>query len=62
MIPYEAPFVATLLRRMPPDRLAAVEPTHFQTWPARVVIKAGVIRELISNERARRTRCNPIAA
>lgn len=62
MIPYTAPAITTLLRRMSPAELHAVAPSDFQRWPAKVATKAPVIRELIANEHARRAACNPIAA
>lgn len=54
-LPYEAPLITKLLRRMSDADLARTEPVRFQTWPAAVVLKAAVIRELITNERRRRT-------
>jgi len=56
MVPFDAALVSILLRRMPDARLAATAPSHFQTHPAPVTLKASVLRELIDNERARRRR------
>ncbi len=54
MIPYDAPMIDALLRRMPAERLAIVVPSDFQRWPLVVVTASSIIRELITNERARR--------
>lgn len=54
MIPYDAPFVAKMLRRMPESELRRATPTDFQRWPARVAIKGPAIKEMIANELSRR--------
>lgn len=53
-VPYDAPTVARLLRAMPDDRLATVLPVNFQTWPAKITLKADVLTEMIRNEKSRR--------
>lgn len=54
MIPYEAPLILRLLRRMPDVRLKEATPPLFQTWPAQVVIPGATIAKLIRIERERR--------
>lgn len=57
MEPYTAPLITKLLRSMSDAQLMAVMPYDFQRWPAKRIVKAPVIRELIANERARRAPC-----
>lgn len=52
--PYTPAMIAGLLRSMPDDRLSTLDPKSFQTWPARQIVPAGTIREIITNEIARR--------
>jgi len=46
--------IASILRGMPDDRLAAVVPTDFHVWPTKRIVRSDVIRHLIQQERARR--------
>lgn len=56
MIPYDAPMIVAVLRKLPPQSLAAATPRTFQTVPVTAITPVPVIRELIANERARRAR------
>jgi hypothetical protein len=56
MEPYTAPLIAKLLRAMPIERLRSVRPRDFQTWPAKRIVKAPLIQEIIANELASRRR------
>ncbi len=51
---YTPQLISQLLREMPDERLNTIHPHAFQMWPARKVVPGKVIRELISNEKARR--------
>jgi hypothetical protein len=55
MMPYDGPFISKLLRAMPDGAVAAAHPYDFQRQPVVVVTRAATIRELIANERARRS-------
>lgn len=52
--PYTPQLVTRLLRSMTDAQLAATKPTSFQLWPARRILKAEVLAEMITNERTRR--------
>ena len=52
--PYTAQFITQLLRSMPRDRLAVSQPYDFQRWPARKIVKAPIIQEMIANEQLSR--------
>lgn len=52
--PYTVPFITKLLRSMPTAQLMATMPHDFQRWPARKIVKAPIIQEIINNERASR--------
>lgn len=54
-LPYTPALITKLLRAMPADRLATIQPEDFQMWPARSIARADVIAEMIANERMRRT-------
>jgi hypothetical protein len=54
--PYTAPMITSLLRAMPADRLASIQPTAFHVWPVRKIVPGKLIRELIDNEISRRRR------
>lgn len=54
MEPYTAPLITKLLRGMTNAQLMAVMPHDFQRWPAKRIVKAPAIQEIINNERARR--------
>lgn len=56
-VPYDRGCVSRLLRAMPAERLNAITPTDFQRWPAQVVLKAGLLAEMIRNEKQRRAPC-----
>ncbi|UIJ43774.1 hypothetical protein LZK98_11795 [Sphingomonas cannabina] len=53
-VPYAPDFITSLLRQMSPAELATVKADDFQRWPVQIVTPAKIIRELTSNERARR--------
>lgn len=52
--PYTPGLISRILREMPAERLAAIQPYAFQTWPTTRIVPGKVIRELINNERSRR--------
>lgn len=52
--PYSPGLISRLLRDMPSDRLATIQPRAFQKWPAVRIVPGKVIAELISNEQSRR--------
>lgn len=52
--PFDAPMIQRYLRRKSDSELASTRPEHFQMWPTRNIVAASIIRELISNEKARR--------
>lgn len=54
--PYTPAMVTRVLRDIPSDRLATIEPTDFHRWPVRNIVPGKLIRELISNEISRRRR------
>lgn len=54
--PYTPGMITSLLRDMPGDRLATIQPTAFHVWPVRKIVPAKLIRELIDNEVSRRRR------
>jgi hypothetical protein len=53
-VPCDTHMVMRVLRNMTPAKLAAVHPFQFQTQPVQIVLPAGVLREMIAYERARR--------
>lgn len=53
-VPYDVPMIRAVLRTMPADRLARITPAAFQMHPVQVLTPLRMIRELISNEQARR--------
>lgn len=56
--PYTVAMISAVLKGMPADRLAAVQPRNFQMWPTRRIVPAAIIRELIDHERAVRKSSN----
>ncbi len=54
--PYTPPMIAHALRQMSDGQLEAATPFQFQTWPTRKIVPGKMIRELIANEIARRSR------
>lgn len=54
MIPYTKSAIHGLLKTMDDDALEKVDHTYFQRWPAAVIEKGELIKELITNEKARR--------
>lgn len=57
MTPYDAPMVARMLASASDDDLARYTNRDFQRWPATVILKGELIREMIANEISRRQRC-----
>lgn len=53
-LPYTPHFITKLLRDMPDERLREATPVQFQTWPAKHIVPAAIIAELINNERSSR--------
>lgn len=54
--PFTPAFITAVLRTMPVERLRMVGPVDFQRWPVRQIVPGKVIKELISNEIARRSK------
>ena len=54
--PFTPGMITGLLRTMPADRLASIQPTAFHVWPVRRIVPGKLIRELIDNEISRRRR------
>lgn len=53
-VPYTPPMIAKVLRDMPAERLATIEPATFQAWPTKQIVKRNIIVDLIDAERAAR--------
>lgn len=54
--PFTPQMITDVLRSMSQERLEIITPAVFQTWPTRKIVSGKIIKELISNERARRNR------
>lgn len=54
--PYSVGMISRILRTMPPPVLARTKPDDFHRWPTRRIVPSRIINELISNEKARRSK------
>lgn len=54
MIPYDAPMIRAIIRKLPDQQFARVRPSDFHRWPAEAITPTPAILELIANERVRR--------
>lgn len=54
--PYTPGMITSLLRAMPVEQLATIQPAAFHLWPVRKIVPGKLIRELIDNEISRRRR------
>ena len=54
--PYNPSLITRILRALPSPALATVAPADFHRWPTRQIVPSTTINELISNEKARRSK------
>ena len=54
--PYSVGMISRILHTMPPRALARAQADDFHRWPTRRIVPSRIINELISNEKARRSK------